>query len=464
MSKIGRNDPCPCGSGRKYKQCHGGAAANDEAPEPDHAHAVERAIHWLHDRHRKAFGEALVEFVEDGLSDGADLGELDEDTLRSVQANAAEWLLAEGELQLRGRWIDVQELLLGPNGPAFTPAQRAWIAEMGRAPLRLYTLTDVRRGEGFTLVDALDTTAEPLVVQERSGSRSGEPGMLIGARLMHVGGHIELSGAVYPFERARAAGALESAKRSISFANVEEDRKIALSTSIFESWLAQFFTEPSMPVVMDASTGEPMLLVTDHYEVRDAAVLERALAACPDVQGNAAEGWVRVQPQGEEPPGGDFVRHALRINPGKTAGRIEVFYRTQGLADAGRPWFEGVAGEAVRHLSREITDPTSRAALDAAVPHNEGGAARQPDLTPEQMTEVMTQVLHRTYARWSDEPTPALEGRTPRQALATAAGEERVRGLIRMYEHAETEQARRDRRAAVSYDFLWKQIGLARGA
>jgi len=22
--KIGRNDPCPCGSGKKYKNCHGG--------------------------------------------------------------------------------------------------------------------------------------------------------------------------------------------------------------------------------------------------------------------------------------------------------------------------------------------------------------------------------------------------------------------------------------------------------
>jgi preprotein translocase subunit SecA len=21
--KIGRNEPCPCGSGKKYKQCHG---------------------------------------------------------------------------------------------------------------------------------------------------------------------------------------------------------------------------------------------------------------------------------------------------------------------------------------------------------------------------------------------------------------------------------------------------------
>ncbi|HET9200150.1 MAG TPA: SEC-C metal-binding domain-containing protein [Dehalococcoidia bacterium] len=23
--KVGRNDPCPCGSGRKYKKCHGAA-------------------------------------------------------------------------------------------------------------------------------------------------------------------------------------------------------------------------------------------------------------------------------------------------------------------------------------------------------------------------------------------------------------------------------------------------------
>ena len=21
--KVGRNDPCPCGSGKKYKRCHG---------------------------------------------------------------------------------------------------------------------------------------------------------------------------------------------------------------------------------------------------------------------------------------------------------------------------------------------------------------------------------------------------------------------------------------------------------
>jgi uncharacterized protein YecA (UPF0149 family) len=29
LPKVGRNDPCPCGSGRKYKQCHGQLTADD---------------------------------------------------------------------------------------------------------------------------------------------------------------------------------------------------------------------------------------------------------------------------------------------------------------------------------------------------------------------------------------------------------------------------------------------------
>jgi uncharacterized protein YecA (UPF0149 family) len=24
VAKVGRNEPCPCGSGKKYKRCHGG--------------------------------------------------------------------------------------------------------------------------------------------------------------------------------------------------------------------------------------------------------------------------------------------------------------------------------------------------------------------------------------------------------------------------------------------------------
>ncbi len=34
QAKVGRNDPCPCGSGKKYKKCHGSPTANDPSPAP----------------------------------------------------------------------------------------------------------------------------------------------------------------------------------------------------------------------------------------------------------------------------------------------------------------------------------------------------------------------------------------------------------------------------------------------
>ena len=30
-STVGRNDPCPCGSGKKFKKCHGAPRANGDA-------------------------------------------------------------------------------------------------------------------------------------------------------------------------------------------------------------------------------------------------------------------------------------------------------------------------------------------------------------------------------------------------------------------------------------------------
>jgi hypothetical protein len=33
MSKIGRNAPCPCGSGKKYKRCCGGIERATSAPQ-----------------------------------------------------------------------------------------------------------------------------------------------------------------------------------------------------------------------------------------------------------------------------------------------------------------------------------------------------------------------------------------------------------------------------------------------
>ena len=56
----GRNDPCPCGSGKKYKHCCLAAADRQaEAQSAGHAGAVARALAWLTQRHRKAVQAAM---------------------------------------------------------------------------------------------------------------------------------------------------------------------------------------------------------------------------------------------------------------------------------------------------------------------------------------------------------------------------------------------------------------------
>ena len=41
--KIGRNDPCPCGSGKKYKKCHGACAPPAAAGAPGNGQPADRS-------------------------------------------------------------------------------------------------------------------------------------------------------------------------------------------------------------------------------------------------------------------------------------------------------------------------------------------------------------------------------------------------------------------------------------
>src|SRR2546422_6678127 len=38
--RVGRNDPCPCGSGKKYKKCHGSEEGTGTAARPAAPHGV----------------------------------------------------------------------------------------------------------------------------------------------------------------------------------------------------------------------------------------------------------------------------------------------------------------------------------------------------------------------------------------------------------------------------------------
>jgi methionyl aminopeptidase len=92
QEKLGRNDPCHCGNGKKYKKCHMAADANEapsEVPAPSRTKGRSKRQKrlFLDEAGRNgmraagAFNAQLMDFIRDDVKVGARLGELD-DTVR----------------------------------------------------------------------------------------------------------------------------------------------------------------------------------------------------------------------------------------------------------------------------------------------------------------------------------------------------------------------------------------------
>lgn len=322
VTSLGRNNPCPCGSGLKYKRC---CWQKEFAPAPevkDHDGAIARALTWLNERHRKAFRAAFEELLDESCTaeERRAFSSLDEETLAGIDLNLTEWLLAEGEMLVKGVRQRISACLLGAGGPLFTVGQRDWLLQLSERPLRLYDATDVVPGVQITLCDALVVDSDPVVVRECSGSQTLQVGTQAGFRIMQVREHHELSGAAYPFSMLAGSGVLATLREAQANLRAEPALPKVLGLTIISGWLRQYLAPPPIPALMDAHSGEPIRLITDHYEVRDWTALEQALANSQEVQGDKKDGWVRLRDCDDG--------HPRRLLPSMTKSAQESFSTT----------------------------------------------------------------------------------------------------------------------------------------
>lgn len=458
MKKVGRNDPCPCGSGKKYKQCCLKAEeAKTARAANDRSEAVPRAIQWLMLKHDQGVRQALDEGFFGTLNDDEyERLQVDHaEAFQGILVNAMEWLLADGTLLIQGREHRVADLLLGRGGPLFSAEQRQWIELLTSTRLGLYEVVDVVPGESLLLRDILFPQQAPVLVREKSGSRDAARLDLMAARILPVDGHHELSGAVYSIPRQRSFDLIDELRNELTSLTPDDatDVKEILSVIIPAYWLEWFARPLEIPQIVDRSTGEPILLITDYYRVEDWTALEQALSGETDVGGSRSEGWDCLF-EGDD----GLQRSRLSIDSGRRPDQIKVSYRTQQYADEGRPWFEAVAGTAVVFRSREIADP--KGMLSQAKPGEDRKTAVGDEMSPEAIGEAIEQYVRQLYADWADQPLPVLDGKTPREAIHTADGLEQVKFLLHTYEHGEAQQAKAQKRPAVSYEFLWQELGI----
>ena len=430
-----------------------------------HQGAVEIAVTWLSSLHRKGWQNAFMNLYSELLSeeDREKLATLDAEVIQSIEINMNEWLLAEGDIHARGGIRRINDYLLSPAGPRLNAAQRDWLQQMGQRPLRLYDVADVVQGQQMTLCDALDKEAEPMVVRERSGTQNLKPGELLGCRILRVGDHFQMSGSAYLFTVFTGPQVLSIVRDHGQKLGQQLDAPRETGLLIMLEWLQHWLKPAPMPTLIDHYSGEPMKMITDHYRINDEVALAQALATQSDVEGDRQEGWSRTMDCTD-----GQMRARVHINPGKKVDQIELFYRTQRYADEGRLWFEPLVGTSVTFVRRKVQETANvmaKAQKRGAMTSSKNGkssSASTPEFDAATMAQLMSKVIHDTYAHWADEPIPALDHKTPRQAIKTSAGLERVKGLLRSYEASEAAQAGQQGRTEISYDFLWASLGLTR--
>ena len=139
---MGRNDPCLCGSGKKYKHC---CLKVEEAKLANgHAGTAPKALNWLFEKYGPEVRDTLLTGFYGGLNDDkyTQIQNLPEDVCQAITVNAMEWLLAEGLVTIRSRERRVIDLLFDKGAPLFSIEQE--FAPIWVKSLSLHPFTDSR--------------------------------------------------------------------------------------------------------------------------------------------------------------------------------------------------------------------------------------------------------------------------------------------------------------------------------
>lgn len=190
--KIGRNDPCPCGSGKKYKQCHGPIDAERESAQRRIRQAPDTLLPKLMDtldRFAAEMPRALDRFWN-GAHQVADVQELDRREDRGSERFLT-WFVFDA-VNDAGQ-TPIERLIADPEGLELTDAEAQVLQSWGNVRLQPYEVLAIRKGFGLELRTLFgDHTLE---LEDHKASRRVEAGDVLIAHVIPAGDRQYITGA-----------------------------------------------------------------------------------------------------------------------------------------------------------------------------------------------------------------------------------------------------------------------------
>ncbi|MGI8662237.1 MAG: SEC-C metal-binding domain-containing protein [Acidimicrobiales bacterium] len=382
--KAGRNDPCPCGSGKKFKKC---CASGDPLSLADRVPLIlQRMAHFA------TSAEQQVSLF--GLAISA-AGSADSDLPTAIRRFLGDPFLVDVAIHEGG----CGEAYLDERAPLLPVDEIELLREVLDEPRRLWEILRVDEGVAVELRDT--RTGDVIEVVERSGSQGRSPGELLLARAVTVAGMPMLFGVpvVVPLrERERIVGLLDG----------------WLDADTLATWFGSLFRAP----LLRNREGEDLSLRrTTLGVVDDRDIVVEALDETYGRDGDELAWHETTTVDGDE----EVIRGVIRLDGDELTVESNSVERQERLLDTILDLIDAV----IIDDEDDDFDGFDFGDLDTA------GSSFDAGEVPDDVRAAVEAQLAVYEHRWVDEPVPALSGLTPRQALDDPTRREDLFSLLR---------------------------------
>ena len=453
---VGRNDPCPCGSGRKFKHCCLARQSDADTLRVRIRTAEERVVAAIFKHALATWGDPLLQHAWEDFwlyEDVPDDMPEEPEWEGMFMAWFTHGFVPDPECAERTDAWPTEPLglhwLASQQGP-IDPLDRAFVEQASRSPLSVLAVEQVVPGVSLDVKDVL--TGRSFHTPELTASRSLQVGHLIFARVVTLEGLSLLFGmAPYVAPPEWHVEVLDwrdhvFRKRGVTLEGVA-DAEFELRDLYLD--VRDSVLNPAPPVVNNTD-GDPLIDVTLTYtlavaaavayelllplatlndEVREDAVTRDAAGAVTSAQ------LVWVNRTGKAPR--VSAASAAAVSSARTTllgfmalseGRLVVQVNSEKRATAIARQIRLRFGAEATLLQREVSDPVGEAFETAA--KRKGLHFVEPAEKDPEVVALEAELRRRYSVEWLDTQVPALQGKTPRQAARSKAGRERLEAVL----------------------------------
>ncbi len=332
-----------------------------------------------------------------------------------------------------------------------SPAQRKVLKMMNSSPISLYEVQDVFPEKGLLLKDLI--LGGEFDVREKTATRSLNKWDIFACRLLKLDGKYIMSGAVYPYhlkfkERILDDIHAEYEDYKQEYPGITMNKFLKHNGDIFNFYWYDPIQNP-MPVNFVNTNGDPLLMSEAIFEINDMDGVLNGLAALKEFERDV-DGYMWHDNRKKD--GSATILGKIIIKN----DRLTLATNSRERLGRGKELLLTAMPHALAHKMDSFQDPM--AAMDS---HKDKPCGMESEIPFEVQQELYTKVMQDHSEQWLNTKVPALNGKTPMQAVRTADGKKRVIELLKLFENAE---ARNSQQGRPTYDlsWMWERLGLER--